>query len=280
MSTVNQRTLARSLQFSGLGLHGGAGATVIFKPAPENSGIVFKLGDVIIPAKHEYVVETKRGTTIGRDGRSVRTIEHALSALRGMGVDNAIIEVDGEEMPALDGSAWPYAEAIEKGGIVELPGSARLSWKLQPGEPFVFTTGLSSYKILPCDQWTLSASISFPNTPIGVQDLGFTANGSYAQEISRARTFCLESDVEKLRASGLAQGGSLANTIVVGTDRIQCEEPLRYKDEFVRHKILDLMGDLSLLGPGDYYFHVIAFAPSHTANWKLTQELSKRLQLC
>ncbi|MEK7287292.1 MAG: UDP-3-O-acyl-N-acetylglucosamine deacetylase, partial [Elusimicrobiota bacterium] len=262
-----QCTLKKTFGFSGVGLHSGRPAAVVFRPASANTGIVFCSGQNKIAAIHEHVIETQRGTTLGKNGIVVRTVEHVLSALNGMGVDNAYVDFEGDEMPAMDGSAWPCVKAIRDAGLEEIPGSVKPVLHFGDQGSFVFTTGLSSYKVMPADRLILSVSISFPNTPIGVQDFGFVANGAYPEEISRARTFCLESDVPKLRAAGLAKGGSLANTIVVGTQSVQCEEPLRYKDEFVRHKILDLLGDLSLLGMGSYHFNCIAFAPSHTANW-------------
>ncbi|MBI4668554.1 MAG: UDP-3-O-[3-hydroxymyristoyl] N-acetylglucosamine deacetylase [Elusimicrobia bacterium] len=274
-----QTTLKETIEISGTGIHTGFKSSLKLIPAPPASGIVFRSAGVDIPASLDNIIETQRSTTLGKNGTKIRTVEHLLSALRGLGVDNVLIEIDNDETPVMDGSAWPFVQAIEKAGIVKQEKNFRTIWEYAKAEPFVFQTGLSSYKVLPKKGFSVSVSISFPDTVIGTQELEFNFNGSYAADISRARTFCLESDVERLRKAGLAKGGSLDNAIVVGKQKVYCHEPLRYKDEFVRHKILDFLGDLSLIACGDYHFHCAVFAPNHTANLLLAKELKKYLTI-
>lgn len=274
-----QTTLRSELRFSGVGLHGGKPSSVILSPMSSGTGVQFQAGRVGVPALAEYVVDTKRGTTLGKGGVAIRTVEHLLSAIRGMGVDNVLIRITGEEIPAMDGSAAVFAEAISKAGLQLMRArQPKPVWELGDDESFVLTTGLSSYKVFSSKALSMGVSISFPGTPIGLQDFEWRPRASYLKEVSRARTFCLASEVPALRQLGLAKGGDLSNTIVVGAQDYQSQEPLRYRDECVRHKVLDLVGDLSLLGPGDYRFACAAFAPSHTANFRLVQELRRRLK--
>ncbi|MBI4064511.1 MAG: UDP-3-O-[3-hydroxymyristoyl] N-acetylglucosamine deacetylase [Elusimicrobia bacterium] len=273
-----QTTLKNPIKISGTGLHTGGQSSIQLKPAPAGAGIVFSSKEVLIPALTENVVDTKRSTTLGKNGVQIKTVEHLLSACRGLGVDNVSVDVEGaDELPAFDGSSWPYVQALRQAGIIQISGQPKPVLEYQSKESFVFKSGLSSYKVLPGSKLTLGVSISFPKTPIGIQDYEYELSDSYAEEISKARTFCLESEVEALHQAGLAKGGNLSNTIVVGAQSFQCDEPLRYPNEFARHKILDLLGDLSLMGPGTYRFHALVFAPSHTNNWRFAQELRKRL---
>ncbi|MBI2070018.1 MAG: UDP-3-O-[3-hydroxymyristoyl] N-acetylglucosamine deacetylase [Elusimicrobia bacterium] len=274
---AKQATLKDSVAVSGVGLHSGTKTTVELSPAPADTGIVFKSKGVSIPALVEHVIGTRRGTTLGVGDVAVHTVEHLLSAFRGLGVDNAFVDVDGEEIPAMDGSAWAYIEAIGKAGVKIQENAVRPILEYARKESFVATIGLSSYKVLPWDAFKVSVSISFPGTLIGVQELEHCANGSYPSEIGRARTFCLESEVDELRRAGLAKGGSLDNTIVVGSQAVKVNEPLRYKDEFVRHKILDFFGDISLIGPGEYRFSCFAMAPSHKSNTEFIRRLREHL---
>jgi len=273
-----QKTLKKPISFEGIGLHSGKATSIVINPAPANHGIIFKKNETLIPASVDYVSSTKRGTTLSKDNSSIQTVEHLLSALRGLGIDNALIQVDGEEIPAMDGSAAKFTQAIAQAGIENL-SAARSRWTYKTQKPFVFTLGNSSYKLLPSENLALSVSISYPNTPIGIQEAGFLSTENYAESIAKARTFCLESELAMILSNGLGQGGSLDNAIVVGAQNIQSSEPLRYKDEFVRHKILDLIGDLALIGSGEFCFNLSSFAPSHHGNVALARELKNKLTL-
>lgn len=271
-----QTTIKRQGSLKGVGLHTGAPCAIRLAPAPANTGIVFIKEGVRIPALVEFVCESERCTTLILNGTVIKTVEHFLSALKGMSIDNCIIEVTGEEMPAMDGSAKDFVSALKDVGIVSLD-TPRPMWEFKESKPFVFTLKNSSYKILPSKSLALSVSISYPNTPIGVQEIELTNLINYPEDFAPARTYCLENEVKSLFNSGLAKGGSLKNTIVVGKNGIKTEEPLRYRDEFVRHKLLDLLGDLSLLGLGEFCFNLSSFAPSHQTNVALVKMLREKL---
>lgn len=275
-----QTTLAQAAKINGIGLHTGTQSTLTMKPARADEGIYFVKNGVSVPALAEYVTETNRGVTLSRNGQDCRTVEHLLSALKGLQVDNALLELEGEEVPALDGSAIGFVHALQKAGVTEIPGSACAVWRYEEKKSFLFQHRQSNYRLLKSPHLSLDVSLSFPNTAIGVQETSFILNGdeNYAAEIAQARTFCLEEEIEALRQAGLALGGSLENAIVVGKTTIQSNRPLIYKDEFARHKLLDLLGDLSLLGSGIFLFNVAAFAPGHGSNFEFVKQLRKILR--
>ena len=246
---VMQTTLRDALIFEGVGLHTGVHATMRIRPADRRSGLTFVLstgqagGSIRIPATAQYVIDTSRATVIGRDGASVSTIEHILSALFGMGISNADIEVAGPEIPALDGSSKIYAEAIAGVGAVD-QGMARKEIVLD--EPFELRLGDRAVIALPAEEFRVRFVAEFPG-PVGTQYFdGVIDPRTYIDEIAPARTFGYLHEVEGLRARGLALGGSLENALVFDADGPM--QPLRWPNEVVRHKVLDLIGDFALLG--------------------------------
>lgn len=255
MSFDRQTTLRAPVTLTGIGVHSGAPATICLKPSSANSGIVFLrqgLEDAppqLIHAKHTKVSATELCTVIG-DGASasVATIEHLMSACSGLGLDNVLVEIDGPEMPIMDGSAAEFVAAIEATGLVGLSASRRYLRILQPVR---VEHGRAFAELLPAKTgFRLDVEIDFDTSVIGRQRKVFDLEASaYAAEISRARTFGFMRDVERLWAAGLALGSSLENSVVIGDDhRVINVEGLRYPDEFVRHKTLDAVGDLALAG--------------------------------
>lgn len=270
---IYQRTLSTWVQFSGTGLHGGLPSFARILPAPPDTGIVFRRTDIgaDIPATIENVVDTAYATVLSAGGAKISTVEHFLAALCGMEVDNAIVEVDGPELPILDGSALRVAEAIGFVGMQESNVRRRFLWVY--GKEKLHLNG-SMVSVSPSAGLDILATVDFPGTLIGKQWLKFTLTpGSFLKEIAPARTFVLREQIDALWSAGLARGGSLENAIVVEGDRVHNEEGLRFHDEFVRHKILDLIGDLALLGrPVRGFF--LAVRPGHTLNRSLVEYLS------
>jgi UDP-3-O-[3-hydroxymyristoyl] N-acetylglucosamine deacetylase len=243
-----QRTLAKPVEIRGTGLHSGREVARLLHPAPENHGIVFHrsdLGSVYIPA-HVRFVSTERSTlsTVLFDGQAtVQTIEHLMSALNGLYLDNLVAEIDGAELPILDGSSRPLVEAITAAGIAEQKKTQRF-YRVVRSEEFV--SGNKYLAVEPSDRFEVDYEIDFG--PGLLQRYRFTlSESSYASDISRAKTFCFESDIHKMRAMGLARGGSLSNALVMGKNALLNPDQQTYADEFVRHKILDFLGDVRLL---------------------------------
>jgi len=257
-----QTTIAAPVRIEGVGLHSGAPATLTIQPAGANQGIVFvrrDLNGAEIPAAHRHVQKSSLATRLARGGASVSTVEHLLSALRGLGVDNARIDLDGPEVPILDGSARPFTDPILAAGI--LPQRAERRY-LTLRRPVSVSLGDKEILAIPANELRVTYAIDFPHPAIGYQALtaGITER-DYAESIAPARTFCLLRDVDDMRRSGMVRGGSLDNAVVVGDEGVM-NESLRFPDEFVRHKILDLIGDLALLG-AQLRAHVIAFKGGH-----------------
>ncbi|MSO85672.1 MAG: UDP-3-O-acyl-N-acetylglucosamine deacetylase [Rhodospirillales bacterium] len=247
-----QQTLAHAVECVGVGLHSGMNVTMTLHPAPADHGIVFSRLDVEdeardIPARFDRVVDTRLCTTIGNAaGVTVGTIEHLMAAFAGLGVDNARVEIDGPEVPIMDGSSAPFVFLIECAGIKEQSAPRRVVRVLKEVS---VADGQAEASLAPGDCLTLDCEIDFQSAAVARQTLTLhLVNGTFRKELSRARTFGFLEDVEKLRALGLARGGSLANAIVVDAGRVLNEEGLRYEDEFVRHKTLDALGDLYLAG--------------------------------
>ena len=243
-----QKTLVRPVEIRGVGLHSGREVSLVLRPAPENHGIVFHrsdLGSVYIPA-HVRFVSRERSTlsTVLFDGQAtVQTVEHLLSALAGLSVDNVIAEVDGAELPILDGSARHVIEAVREGGLCE-QRKAQSFYRITRAEEFSAEGRYMS--VAPSESFEVDYEIDFGGGL--VQRAGFTlSEGIYDREISRAKTFCFESDIQKMRSMGLAKGGSLSNALVMGKEALLNPEQQTYDDEFVRHKILDFLGDMRLL---------------------------------
>lgn len=278
-----QRTLAKEAVYKGVGLHTGNKCQLVFKPAPADHGVVFVRVDLPgrprLPAHHSIVSSVIRGTTLSLDGEKnhearVHTVEHVLSALYGLGIDNMEIEVNANEPPVADGSAAPFLDVLEKAGVRDLDKPRRF---FQP-DALEYRAGETFYEVQPADELTLETMISFKHPFIGDQTVEFTLGaGRFRSDISRARTFCFDYEVEALKRQGLARGGSLDNAVVVGMDRIHNKEKvLRYPDEFVRHKTLDLLGDLFLLGM-PLMARIKAYRVGHGHNVNLVKQLAAQM---
>ena len=244
-----QTTLKNNISISGIGLHTGVEVNLTLKSAPENTGYIFvrtDLDDFEIPASVEFISHCSYATTLLRKGVVLSTCEHLLSALRGYGVDNCFIELDNIEIPIMDGSSENFIELIEKAGVVE-QNSPRHYLKIL--EKVEFKNGDRKMSIEPSETCEIECLIDFPHPFINRQTFHFELkNGSFGKEIASARTFGFTNEIEMLRKANLAQGGSLDNAIVLTPDGMLNETPLRFADEFVRHKILDIIGDIALLG--------------------------------
>jgi len=246
---MNQTTIRKPVGVAGIGLHTGAPASISLKSAPENTGYVFirtDLDNFEIPASVEYISHCSYATTLLKNGVVLSTCEHLLSALRGCGVDNCFIEIDNIELPIMDGSSENFVELIEQAGIVEQTAARRYFRVLRSVS---IEEGDRTMSISPSDTFEVECVIDFKHPYINRQGLHFIAeNGSFRQQIASARTFGFTQEIEMLRKANLARGGSLDNAIVLTPDGMLNETPLRFDDEFVRHKILDIIGDLALLG--------------------------------
>ena len=248
-SVMRQQTLAGPIEFSGIGLHTGERATVRIAPAPADKGIVFRrldLENFELPANVASVARVAYATTLMNRGVWISTVEHLLSALYGMGIDNAYIELDNFEVPILDGSAAPYTEAIARVGAVQQRTQRQY---IRITKPFVLEEGEKTLGIYPSDTFTVKYDIDSPHPLIGKQSVEVQLTGTnYADTIAPARTFGFYHEVEKLQASGLIRGGSLENAIVLTENGMLNDTSLRFDDEFCRHKTLDLLGDFALIG--------------------------------
>ncbi len=246
---MNQTTLAKSIEISGIGLHTGVEVNLTLKPAPENTGYIFvrtDLDDFEIPASVEYISHCSYATTLLRKGVLLSTCEHLLSALRGANVDNCFIELDNIEIPIMDGSSENFIELIENAGIISQNAPRHYLKILEKVE---FEQGDRKMSVEPSDKFEIECVIDFPHPFINKQKFNFELkNGSFGREIASARTFGFTTEIEMLRKANLALGGSLDNAIVLTPDGMLNENPLRFTDEFVRHKILDIIGDFALLG--------------------------------
>ncbi len=247
-----QTTLKAAISCTGVGLHSGKKVSMTLNPADENSGVVFKRTDIkgngaLIPATWDRVVDTRLCTTIGNDdGITVSTIEHLMAALSGCGIDNAIVELNGPEVPIMDGSAAPFVFLVECAGVAQQSARRRIIRVLKP---ITVAEGDKVATLNPSDIFSLDFSIDFDSPVVANQSLSIgLVNGTFKNELARARTFGFLHEVEQLRAAGLAKGGSLDNAVVVSGDKVLNEGGLRFDDEFVRHKVLDAIGDLYLAG--------------------------------
>jgi UDP-3-O-[3-hydroxymyristoyl] N-acetylglucosamine deacetylase len=270
---IYQRTLSTWVQFTGTGLHTGLPSYARILPAGPDTGIVFRRLDngATIRASVENVVETAFATVLSEGGERISTVEHFMAALYGMEIDNAVVEVDSPELPILDGSAQRIAEAIDFVGTVESPVRRRFLWVSRNEK--LHRNG-SVIAVAPSENLEILATVDFPGTLIGKQWLKFTLTPeNFLKEIAPSRTFVLREQIEALWARGMAKGGTLENAIVVEGDKVHNVEGLRFQDEFVRHKILDLIGDIALVGrPVRGFF--LAVRPGHTVNRCLTEYLA------
>lgn len=248
MKSSRQTTLRAQVTVTGIGVHSGTPVSVTIGPADINSGFVFTRADREVAAIAASVIATDFATVLGdHQGALVSTAEHVLAALRGMGVDNATIEVDGPEVPIMDGSAAPFVEAIDRAGIVQQNAARRFIEVLKPVQ---VELGESFGELRPyAGGFRAELEIDFANSPIGRQAYAFDLDAdSFRRDISRARTFGCMGDVTKLWSAGYALGASLENSVVFDETRVLNTEGLRYADECVRHKVLDVVGDLALAG--------------------------------
>jgi len=269
---MKQRTIAKPIEIVGIGLHKGVPVKMRLEPLEADSGIVFYRSDegISIPLKPENVVDTKMATVIGKDGVVISTIEHLLSAIYAYGIDNLRVVIDNDEVPVLDGSSSGYCLLIDEVGIRQL-NQPKKALKIKK-EVKIEVDG-KHVCLKPSGHIVFDFSINFDHPMIGEQKYHFDYSvEEYKENISRARTFGFLHEVQYLRSIGLAQGGSLDNAIVLDDSKILNPEGLRYSDEFVRHKILDAIGDMALLGYtiiGEYDAH----AGSHHLNHLLTKKL-------
>jgi len=270
---LQQQTLGGPVSYSGVGLHSGNRVNMTFLPAPANSGVRFRRVDLEdkpeIEARVENVSETNRSTTLAKGNIRIHTVEHILSTFAGLGVDNAIVEIDSNEPPIADGSSREYVKMVRSAGIVAQP---------ERREPLVVTAplevknGETTMNIFPHEAFKItctSADAAGRFTQFYSLELNPDA---YDKELSAARTFCFFEEIEFLIKNGLIKGGSLENAVVIRDDAVLTNEPLRYPEEFVRHKILDIVGDLALLGR-PLKGHVVAVKPSHTSNCELARKI-------
>lgn len=274
----HQYTVKKTVSCRGVGLHSGNTVNLTIKPAAENSGIRFFRTDVIgkkfIPAHMDNVVDTRLATTIGEEGIMVSTTEHLMAALQGYGIDNADIEVDAAEVPIMDGSAGPFMLLLKRAGLKKQNAMRKV---LRITKEIVFKSGESEIKITPYEGFKISGNIHFDDTLIAKQSYTLDVSSkSSIEEIAQARTFGYVEQVEELWANGLALGGTLENVIAIHWDRnsILNEGGLRFADEFIRHKILDLIGDLALVGC-PILGHVIASRCGHTQHLAFMKALAQ-----
>jgi UDP-3-O-[3-hydroxymyristoyl] N-acetylglucosamine deacetylase len=276
---LKQRTLRKTITTKGVGVHTGARVELALNPAPVDSGIVFRRTDlavpVDIPALANYVGDTRLSSTLKSNGASVSTVEHLMSALCGLGVDNLRVDIAGPEVPIMDGSAGPFVYLLQSAGIVEQQAAKKFTRILSAVE---VRDGDKWARFTPYDGFRLDFTIDFPHPLFGSENKHVVidfAEHSYVKEVARARTFAFMQDVEAMRAVGLALGGSLQNAIVLDETRVLNTEGLRYENEFVKHKVLDAIGDLYLLGHpliGEYG----AFKSGHALNNLLARALLAR----
>jgi UDP-3-O-[3-hydroxymyristoyl] N-acetylglucosamine deacetylase/3-hydroxyacyl-[acyl-carrier-protein] dehydratase len=269
----NQQTLNRAASFSGIGLHSGNRVNMTILPAPANSGVRFRRVDLEgkpeIEARVENVSETNRSTTLAKGNVKVHTVEHVLAALAGFGIDNAVIELDANEPPIADGSSREFCKIIQTAGIGPLAEKREV---FTPTEPIEMQLGETMMTLFPDTGFKITCTSAdkkgrftqFYSTEITPK--------TWDKELSHARTFCFFEEIEHLIKNNLIKGGSLENAVVIRDDAVLTTEPLRYPEEFVRHKMLDIVGDLSLLGR-PIRGHLIAVKPSHAANCEFVRQI-------
>lgn len=274
-----QTTIAQEISLEGVGLHTGCKTQLTFRPAPANTGIRFFRTDLpgtpMIPARLAFVVATVRGTNIGLHEAKVHTVEHVLSAATGLGIDNLDILVTANEPPAMDGSALPFFKALLQAGIKTFPESPKRLLTI-PSEVTYEDKG-STYRAVPSDRFEIDCTLIHDHPLVPKLSLNFKMDtDSYASQVAPARTFCFEHEVQFLKSQGLAQGGSLENAVVIGRDKFHTNaEGLRFPDEFVRHKVLDLIGDLTLIGRSLLNVKIEAVRCGHAHNIEFAKRLNQ-----
>lgn len=274
---AHQRTLERAVRISGMGLHTGATVTVDMKPAAKDTGIWFRRvdlpGEPTVPAHYEHVVDTSLATVIGNGAARVATIEHLMAALSMAGIDNLIVDVDGPEVPVLDGSAAPYFQRIEEAGVRDQRVSRRA---LKIASSCMVTDGDAYIRVSPGDSVTISYTIDFPHPMVGRQRYHWEMDPKrFSGQIAGARTFGFLKDVKMLQDRGLALGGSLRNALVFDDNALINMDGFRYQNECVRHKILDFIGDMALL-PHPVIGHFEAYKAGHKLHNRLLHQIMQR----
>jgi UDP-3-O-[3-hydroxymyristoyl] N-acetylglucosamine deacetylase len=269
---MKETTISKAVETVGVGLHKGVPVRMRLEPAPAGNGITFVREDrgVQIPVAPHYIVDTKMATVIGKDGVVVSTIEHLMSAVYAYGIDNLRIYLDNDEVPVMDGSAIAFCMLLDEAGVRELDAPKKI---MKITSPVRVESGEKFVEILPGEEMSYECAIAFEHPLIGREYFEFhLSKSAFVQQIAKARTFGFLKEVQYLRSIGLARGGSLENAIVLDEHGIVNPEGLRYKDEFVRHKVLDAIGDMSLLGKavmGRYR----AFAGGHHLHSLLTKKI-------
>jgi UDP-3-O-[3-hydroxymyristoyl] N-acetylglucosamine deacetylase len=265
-----QRTIRRQISCAGIGLHSGNKVTLTLKPATHDAGIIFRRTDLglEIPATVKHVSAVHYATVLGKDGATVETVEHLLAALVSVGIDNVVVELNHNEVPIMDGSAAPFLYLMQEAGVKRLSAPRRYMKILRPVQ---IASGDKRIAIYPSDHFKVSYTISFDHPMLRHQSrTERITESSFAESIAPARTFGFLKEVETLRQNGLALGGSLENAIVIGDTGVL--NALRFEDEFVRHKILDVVGDLALIGH-PIVGHVVAHRAGHALHTALAARL-------
>ena len=271
---MHQRTIRKPVSLEGIGLHSGKRARILISPAGPDTGIVFRVGDVAIPAAPESVVDWHYATSVGKNGLRVQTVEHLMAAAAGLGIDNLEVQVEGAEIPAGDGSAKPFVALLLSAGRSEQAARRR-----PIAIPYPLRVGNENrwLQIVPSSSARISYTLDNDHPAIGTQTLAYVPNErTFAEEFAPARTYGFLKDVGQMRKNGLARGGSLDNAVVVG--KRGPINGLRYCDEFVRHKVLDLVGDLALLGR-PIVGHVIARNAGHDLNYQMVVAIQRAVGL-
>ena len=269
-----QTTILKTVSCAGIGLHTGINCHLTIRPALANSGIFFVRQDlpkkVKIKAQIDNVIDATLATTLGRDGVKVSTVEHLMAAFAGLGIDNAEVELDGPEVPIMDGSSEPFNVLLKKAGVQT---QDKVKKFVIIKRPVTVTDGDRQATLLPSNDFKISYTIDFRHPLISNQYyLIQISNGNFEREICRARTFGFLKDYEILKARGFARGGSLENAVVIDDNKVINDGGLRFSNEFVRHKILDSIGDLWLIG-AQVIGHFIGYKSGHTLNHKLIHKL-------
>ncbi len=280
-SRKHQRSLKKAVTFQGTGLFTGAKTELKLRPAPEGTGIVFQRVDLpdkpLLPARVESVCETPRCTILGNQNFQIQTVEHILSALKAFDLDNVIIEIDGPEVPSGDGSAVPFVDLIQQAGVISQTATKTVHHLTAP---VFWSKGDVHLVALPAEEFRISYTLNYPTSDL-LKSQFYTVHvneETYKQEIAPARTFSLYEEVVPLIEKGNIKGGRLDNAVIIKGNTILNPEGVRYQDEMVRHKILDLIGDLSLVGQS-FLAHIIAIRSGHFSNTSLARELVNNFTL-
>jgi UDP-3-O-[3-hydroxymyristoyl] N-acetylglucosamine deacetylase len=271
---IFQSTVAKPLTISGIGLHTGVQITMNLRPADADCGVAFYRQDgnrrVKIDARSENVVDTKMATVLGKEGLNVSTVEHFMAALYSLGIDNLHIDIDGPEVPIMDGSAEPFIKALRSAGVRTLPKSRAY---LAIRKPLSYVDGEKRINIIPSRFLRITSDIAFDHPSIALQHRSIKHSSElFSKDIAPARTFGFLEEVEYLKANGLARGGSLENAVVIDKKGVMNPDGLRFNDEFVRHKILDTIGDFSLIGH-PVLGHIRTYKSGHDINHLMVEKL-------